>query len=748
MSEMDEVIKDFLIESAENLDRLDREFVELERSPGSRELLASIFRTIHTIKGTCGFFGFQRLEKVAHAGESLLAQLRDGKRVMTPACAEALLATVDAIRAMLAHIEAGQGDGEEAYPELVARLGRLAAGEEAPAPSPAPPPLSPTPDPEPPRNTEPPAPPEASRPEPEAVERGPAEAPEREPVERSAAPSAADSTVRVDIAILDQLMTLVGELVLARNQAVTAARSADSQVQAAWQRIDHVTGALQEAVMRTRMLPLGNLFNRYPRIVRDLATQCGKKVRLEIEGADTGLDRTLLEAIKDPLTHIVRNAIDHGFESPEARLAAGKPAEGRLLLRAFHEGGRVTVEVADDGGGIHREKVKDRAIQRGLLSPGQAAAMSDREALDIIFMPGFSTAEKVTALSGRGVGMDVVRTNIAALGGTVDLESTEGHGTRLQMRVPLTLAIVPALIVLGGGERFALPQVSVQEIIRLPDDGSSLESIHGVPVYRLRERLIPLLRLDGELQLPSQYVGRRSIVILTVGRNPFGLVVDSVADRMDIVVKPVAHGVGKGLFSGATVLGDGSVSLILDVAGMAERAQLKVRESEAIRVKDSGRVQAVEAETLVLLRSPDDGRMVVPLAKITRIEEIPLHFIERDGDGEVLQYRGHILPILRLAQVMPERRKIFRNPEVVERDRQATRGHVLVHDGPRGSVGLVVPEVLDILSATITETRPSVRFGAKFSAVIRDRVTEMLDLEVVVRKHIPDFYKPAAKAAS
>jgi len=738
MSEMDEIIKDFLIESLENLDRLDREFVELERAPGRQDLLASIFRAIHTVKGTCGFFGFSKLERLTHAGESLLSRLRDGQRTMTPACAEALLAMVDGVRAMLASVESRGDDGDQEYPALIEVLGRLTSGEEvslrgttpaAPLALVSPPSVAAPPD------APAPTTPSAPAPAPELVLAQTARA-EEAPAAGAEARTQADATVRVDVSVLDHLMVLVGELVLARNQALQATKGGADGLENAYQRIDHVTASLQEAVMRTRMLPLGNLFNRYPRVVRDLAAQCAKQVRLEIAGADTGLDRTLLEAIKDPLTHIVRNAIDHGFETPAARVAAGKPAEGRLLLRAFHEGGRVTIEIADDGGGIDVVKVRRRAVERGLLTEAAAARLSDREALDIIFMPGFSTADNVTNLSGRGVGMDVVRTNIAALGGTVDLESTRGRGTRLQLRVPLTLAIVPALIVRSAGERFAIPQVSVQEIIRLTDAGPALEMVQGVPVYRLREHLLPILRLDAEFGLSNTSDADKCIVVLLVGRQPFGLLLDGVADHMDIVVKPIGKRLPlQGFFSGATVLGDGSVSLILDVAGLAQRAQMRARGQDE-SVVQGGVVRAAATERIILLRGGDDSRLMVPLAEVTRIEEIARDRVERESDGQVVQYRGRIMPLVTLDA------RAFDSSEL---DADASPLSVLVHSGPRGDVGVVVAQVLDVVDAELTERRPANRPGVRFSAIVRDRVTQMLDLREVVRDRIPNFYDAPAE---
>ena len=393
--ELDEIVKDFLVESYENLVRLDADFLTLEKHPTDEPTLARVFRTIHTIKGTCGFFGFHKLETVSHVGENLLSQLRDGAIRLTPHIATTLLQLVDAIRTILQQIETTGIEGDGDYTPLVDTLTRLMNGTTDSLPSVV----------------------------------------VAEPV-REMAPTGglADTTIRVDVALIDKLMTLVGELVLARNQIQQfALKLGDAPFARSVQRLNTITGELQEGVMKTRMQPVGHIWDRFPRIVRDLAAQCGKQVRLELEGKDTELDRSIVEAIKDPLAHIVRNAIDHGIETPAVRISRGKPAEGCLRMRAFHESGRVIIEIRDDGGGIPLAKVKNKAIEKGLITIEQAAKMSDAEAISLIVTPGFSTADAITNLSGRGVGMDVVKTNIEAIGGTLDIESIAfgARGTRV-----------------------------------------------------------------------------------------------------------------------------------------------------------------------------------------------------------------------------------------------------------------------------------------------------------------------------
>src|SRR6266851_7764172 len=599
---MDDLIKEFLVESNENLDRLDSELVKLETDPSSQELLSSIFRTIHTIKGSCGFLGFSKLEKVAHVGESLLSRLRDGKLSLTPEFTSGLLAMVDAIRTMLGEIQTTEQDGKETYPELMETLNKLQnQGPEA-APKSASDPYLPkgyskqrqidNPKVNSARST-PPAPVRAQaeqappvRPESTVPS---AAAPEeiqsaQHPQDDSRSRNAAAETIRVDVHLLDKLMNLVGELVLTRNQITQfSARQSDPTLTSSTQQLNLLTSELQGEVMKTRMQPISNVFDKFPRVVRDVAKGCGKQVLIEMQGKETELDKSILEAIKDPLTHIVRNSVDHGFEMPDKRVAKGKRPEGHLKLRACHEGGQVVIEITDDGAGIDTVRVKNKALERGLITSQHASQMGDRELLNLIFLPGFSTAEKVTNLSGRGVGMDVVKTNIDRVNGTVDLQSSPGKGTAIKIKIPLTLAIVRAVIVQASGKRFAIPQVSIQELVRLDGDRvrTDIELVHGVPVYRMRGKLLPVIYLSQELGLTTDARSECekneaiNIVVLQADDHLFGLVVDEINDSEEIVVKPLGKQLkGIKVFAGATIMGDGRVSLILDVVELAQSASI------------------------------------------------------------------------------------------------------------------------------------------------------------------------------
>jgi len=837
---MDEIVKDFLIESNENLDRLDQELVKLESEPSSKELLASIFRTIHTIKGSCGFLGFAHLEKVAHAGESLLSLLRDGKLTLTEEVTSGLLAMVDAVRGMLGEIQATEHDGENDYPELRDQLKLLQGGENAkavplpvtasaeshaaapvatsaesgasvPAPlsvgSAASPPASEIrilevePAPQTPPQEEPATPPSvATAPShrPVAgkiggilVERGSVKAEDlatalheqeigdqrrvgeilvslgvctREDV--TAAQQILElrgresgvETVRVGVNLLDKLMNLVGELVLARNQLLQFSNTAqDAGFHAVSQRMNLIATELQEDVMKTRMQPIGNIWNKFPRTVRDLAHSCGKEVRLEMVGQDTELDRTIIEAIKDPLTHLVRNSMDHGIEAPEARKRAGKDATGVLTLRAFHEGGQVNIEISDDGAGLNADRIRKKAVERGLTSSEQAARMPDRDIFNLIFLPGFSTAEKITNVSGRGVGMDVVKTNVEKIGGTVDVQSTAGKGTTVRVKIPLTLAIIPALVVRCSGERFAIPQISLTELVRL-ESGKAIETVHGAPVYRLRGQLLPLVYLSQTLNARKSRkdetktedqtleneketaLGNVNIVVLQAEGQPFGLVVDDILDTEEIVVKPLGKQLkGISAYSGATIMGDGRIALILDVLGLAQRAKVIAEARESAREEQHSETSKAESRNdhaLLLAENGLEGRVAIPLSLVARLEEFPRTVIERAGTQEVMQYRGQIIPLVRLSAIIPA-------TSDAEMLANANSIQVVVYTEGKRTVGLIVDRIVDIVEERAAVESLAPRAGVVGSFVTQRHVTDLLDVPAIVRSAVPGLLDAA-----
>ena len=732
MSSLDDTVKEFLTESYENLDQLDRDLVALEKDPTARATLDNIFRTVHTIKGSCGFLDFSKLEALAHAGENLLGLLREGQLLLDVDITSALLAMVDGMRQILAHIEATQTEGDADYTDLIESLARLQERAEAsatPASSPA-----------------------------------MADSPTTSGATTSELrlPNVSDSNIRVDIALLDKLMNQVGELVLARNQILQfATTQEDTAFLAASQRLNLITSELQEGIMKTRMQPIGTIWSKFRRVVRDLATTQGKQVRITMEGQETELDKGIIEAIKDPLTHLVRNAVDHGIEPPEVRRAGGKPAEGHLYLRAFHEGGQVNIVLSDDGVGIDPEGIKQAALKRSLITQEDAGRMTDQQLTHLIFRPGFSTAAQVTKVSGRGVGMDVVKNNIEKVGGVIDVQSEPGRGTTFKIKIPLTLAIIPALIVTSGANDYAIPQVSLVELVRLEgaQARTGVEMMHNAPVHRLRGNLLPLVYLNRELHLeagasPSngQAEAVVNIVVLQVSDHQFGLVVDKIKDTQEIVVKPLWKQLkGIALFSGATIMGDGKVALILDVPAIAQRARvISELQEQALIEEDSGPEEHEDdRQALLLFRGAGGGRMAISLATVARLEELSRSVVERVGNRDVVQYRGHILPLIGLAEVFSERRDVPGTPEAIRSDAENESLHVIVVSFDQGhSVGLVVDRILDIVEERLTVKGTASREGVLYTTVIQEQVTELLDVGRLIRRIDPTFFEQPAAATA
>jgi two-component system chemotaxis sensor kinase CheA len=491
------------------------------------------------------------------------------------------------------------------------------------------------------------------------------------------------------------------------------------------------------------MQPIGNIWSQFPRTVRDVALGCGKEVGIEMEGKETELDKTIIEAIKDPLTHLVRNSVDHGVELPEDRVKAGKRRSGRLILRAFHEGGQVNIEISDDGAGLNVERIRKKALERAVITAEQAIRMTEREIFNLIFLPGFSTAEKVTNVSGRGVGMDVVKTNVEKIGGTVDIQSTLGQGTTVRVKIPLTLAIIPALVVTCGGDRYAIPQVSLLELVRLEADevAKGIELVHGAPVYRLRGRLLPLVYLNRELKLAAdarpakEQDGAVNIVVLQADERQFGLVVDQINDTEEIVVKPLRKQLKTvKTFAGSSIMGDGKVALILDVLGLAQRASVvtETRDRALAGKATEAAGTAGEKQTFLLFAGPGDSRMAIPLSTLARLEEFPVAQVEMSGSQWVTQYRGQILPLIRLNVVMEERRNKLRALQAPPTaDLAPIQVLVLHHDGR--SFGLVVERILDIVEDRADVRSASTRASVLYSVLIGDRVTELLDIPAILR---------------
>jgi two-component system chemotaxis sensor kinase CheA len=763
--EMDEALKEFLIECQENLSRMDLELLQLEKSTDP-ELVKSIFRVMHTIKGSAGFLGLSKLEKLTHAAENLLSKIRDGSLQATTIITSALLAAIDGTRAILSSLESNQNEGNSDSEAIIkalndctkapasvgnAPVAKTPAPEIKPNPAPV---IAPTlvfPNPAPviaptmvfPRDAGTsfsdavkPATPLTSviekAPDTVSVIKEKIEEPHRE-----VASALSDSSVRIPVDVLDKLMSLASELVLSRNQLLQCStRLNDSLLQVASRQFNLVTSELQEALMKTRMQPISNVWNKFPRMVREVAFKLGKQINLQMQGAETELDKTLIEAIKDPLTHLVRNSIDHGIESPEGRARANKKPEGTLLLRAYHESGRVNVVISDDGKGIDLNRVKAKALEKQLLSSDQLSQMGDNSVLQLIFLPGFSTAEKITSVSGRGVGMDVVKNNIEKIGGMIDIQSELNKGTTIHLRIPLTLAIIIALSITAAGQSFTIPQTHITELLRIKDDSKigGIEYVHETPVFRFRGKLIPLinlaelLQIKGKSEIQSQ---PNHLVILQAEDRQFGLLVDSVKDTNEIVVKPLPSRLkGVGCFAGVTIMGDGLVQLILDVSGVARLGRVlpKIRD---LGIKDLSAQDEIKAdnqsagEGLLLVSAGGESQIAIPLEQVVRLEEFRPHQLEKTGEMHLVQYREGIMPIYNLGNILG----IKGGVEIQDKTRKI---QVVVHNYAGKYVGLAVEKILDTVYESIKINGESTGQGIKKTGVVSGKITEFVDLGVLL----------------
>lgn len=755
MADNEEFISEFLIEASENLDQLDQDLVALEKNPHDPNRLASIFRTIHTIKGTCGFFGFTKLSNLSHHGEHLLGLLRDGKFTFNEQLASLLLELVDAIRTFLSSIESTGKEGDAAFPDLCQKLDAACLSTDTPSvheteersvastastnqsnqpdnqivsPPVAEPVASITPNdlPEADNSTSGVSPDILSRPE--SIRSG----------------NTFDSTIRVDVQLLDTIVDLVGELVLARNQLRTTATDEPALLDAV-NRIHTVTGELQEVAMKTRMAPIDQLFNKFPRIVRDVASACDKKVNLHIDGSDTELDRTLIEKIRDPLTHLIRNAIDHGIESKDMRSVTGKPALGEISLRAFQESGQVTIEVSDDGAGISVDAVRKKAVEKGLVTDDVASAMSDERIFQFIFEPGFSTANAVTDISGRGVGMDVVRTNIESIGGTIDISSQRGTGTIVRVRIPLTLAIIPALIISSGGERLAIPQPYIQELVALRKNGTShmIDGLEGAPVLRLRDRLIPVVYLDRWLGLRNWEKRPTSgtVIVVKVDNHEFGLVVDAVTTSENqhshatettglwfIVVKAISSLLAPmGIYSGATVMGDGSVVLILDLRGITMAADIPALTRRAGDLQSTSKEpqDVVQESSRYLVCETHNGhRVAVPLNQVQRLENFLQSEIDATADSCFVKRNGELTQL-----IDPDR--VLHTSEELEKETVGLSLVGIILPNELGNKAIAVRRIIDVETGHGQLEKTAMKSGLLGTLLVGGSATEVMDVVAV-----------------
>ena len=745
---MDDLLREFVTETNESLDVVDVELVRFEQDPNNAKILDNIFRLVHTIKGTCGFLGLPRLETLAHAAETVMGKFRDGM----PATAEAvtvILATIDRIKAILESLERDQREPDGSDNDLIADLERIAERTKAAAE----------------REKAAAEPERATRPgevsleelervfretpvDPPAVKAAPAKAApvKSAPVEEAAKDDdnakGGNQSIRVTVDTLEQLMTMVSELVLTRNQLLEIVRRHDdSEFKTPLQRLSNVTAELQEGVMKTRMQPIGNAWQKFPRIVRDLSNELGKKIELELQGAETELDRQVLDLIKDPLTHMLRNSADHGLETPAERRAAGKSEQGHIRLSAYHEGGHIIIQIADDGRGLNTDRIKAKAIAQGLVNEAEVDKLSETQIHKFIFAPGFSTATTVTNVSGRGVGMDVVRNNIDQIGGAIDVKSVAGVGLSFTIKIPLTLAIVAALIVESCGERFAIPQLSVVELVRARKGGDHrIERIKDTTVLRLRDKLLPLARLSRLLGVEtdaSRDVESGFIVITQVGSQTFGIVVDSVFHTEEIVVKPMSSKLRHiSMFSGNTILGDGAVIMIIDPNGVAQAIGSTVTSQMIVETVQNGRADdaSEQATSLLVFRAGSTQPKAVPLSLITRLEEIDARKIELSNGRHMVQYRGQLMPLITM------------NSNVNVKG-EGAQPLLVFSDGAR-SMALVVDEIIDIVEDRLAIQVTSGVAGVLGSAVIKGQATEIVDVGHFLPMAFEDWFRRKDQAAS
>jgi two-component system chemotaxis sensor kinase CheA len=770
---MDDLIVEFITETNESISLLDSELVKLEQNPQDEGILGNIFRIMHTIKGTCGFLGLPRLEHVAHAGENVLGKIRDKELEATPDAITLILESLDNIKGLIDYLsEHGEEQaGEDA--ELIARLNKFAETGSVGAVAKV--------------SVEPVAAPEsinevladidsgfphfkgdddpfmvealakmaadeaakkaAEKPT-EVVETVAVAAPTPAAVpvakakeimaksedKKSSDDNGANQSIRVSIDVLENLMQMVSELVLNRNQLMQIVRTKDDkELLTPLQQLSHITSELQEGVMKTRMQPIGNAWSKFPRLIRDLSLDLGKKIELKMNGAETELDRQLLEIIKDPLTHMVRNSCDHGLETPSERLAAGKSEMGTVTLSAYHEGGHIIIDIVDDGRGINIERVKQKALSNGIATEEALAAMSEKQIAQFVFAAGFSTAEKVTSVSGRGVGMDVVKTNIQKIGGTIDLDSTWGKGSKVSVKIPLTLAIVSVLIVETHGQKFAIPQINVLELVRsAPNSTVHIETINNALVMRLRDKLLPLAVMSEVLGFESNHdelINKETyIVVCKVGAYDFGILVDRIFDTEEIVVKPVSEILKTlSIYSGNTILGDGSVIMIVDPSGIARtisNVDISSKAEEDIRHVESNKERSVAFLSFLL---GNGAPKAVPLELVSRLEEIDVKDIEVAGDKPVVQYRGDLMRLITLDDEFS-----LPNSGMVD---------VIVFGYDKKVIGLVVNEIVDIVQAPLDikiTSKAAKEHGYLGSMVISGKTTDVVDIGYLLKDLVED----------
>lgn len=745
---MDDLLTEFLAETNEGLAHLEKLMLDLERSPDDAEIVRTIFRIIHTIKGTCGFLGLSRLEVVSHATENVLSKMRDGELGVSPVIMGTLLVALDRLRAIVSGIEQGDEDKFPSEDEVVIKALNDCLKSESQTVSE---PIVESPDTVQSEEavvesveeaieatkTEIVESVQAESVKPEVVEKVKAEPKKQEDAEpKKQNVPVSQQFIRVHIDILDNLINLISELVLTRNQLLQFAQSSiDPVFNIPLSRLSYITTELQEEVMKTRMQNIENAWAKFPRIIHDLSKELGKKIELVQIGGDTELDRQVLELIKDPLTHMIRNSADHGLEMPDVRERAGKNPTGTITLNAFHEGGQIVIEIKDDGAGIDPVKLKKNLIEKGLITTDEAATLTDWQVINYIFKPGFSTASSVTSVSGRGVGMDVVKSNIEKLSGTIDLQSVVGQGTTFTIKIPLTLTIISALIFESQGERFAIPQLSVTELVRVSKRSAyQIEFINKTPILRLRQGLLPLIFLENLLGIKKsdKPLDQRElcVIVIYIGNTGFGIVVDRVYDTQEIVVKPLAKVLNSvKFFSGSTILGDGGIVLILDQNAISN--QLKDINGSENLPSTVPQFKGIHDKTLLLLFRDQTHNCAVPLALVSRIAEVSMEQLEFINDTWLIRYQDHLLPVTRFAGEWDK--------DQIKRSNSATMPMLIFSD--RGyAMGLAIEEIVNIIEYDLEIEIANKKEGSLGTTLINGKTTNIVDCEYYLEKSFPGWF--------
>ncbi len=763
--ENEELLKEFLTESFELIEAMDDGIMEFEKNLNDKDALDAVFRVLHSLKGASSFFGLKHVEGLAHKAENVLGLIQKDCVEPNQEIVTLMLESSDKLKDMLEKLSNGDDHNVVDCEELKQKLTEI--NEEGLKNSPKPKkkvakkvekekserPMEEKTNDEEDKKVKLELVQEEANKESEKKEEdvqifvanikkdAPVQNKEDKPQEKkevappvtpevSKKSSPTDSNIRIQVSLIDKLMNLVSELVLTKNQMQQIVEEKRDQVLiSTCQKLGMVTSELQENIMKTRMQPVHNVWAKFPRIVRDLSISIGKKIRLDMVGQDTELDRSLIESIKDPLTHIIRNAVDHGIETPEERKNSGKEEEGRVLLKAYQQSGQVVIEISDDGRGLHIQKISDKIVNKGLASREEVEGMSDRKVYNYIFHPGFSTAEKVTNISGRGVGMDVVRTNIEAIGGVVDLESKYGEGTVFKIKIPLTLAIIPALVVMNGSRNYVIPQSSINGLIRLKgEEIKKIENIQGIPVYRLRGDLIPIIYLSDCVQEPRKKEeedfedSKLYIVIVRVENERFGLVVDKIKDHQEIVVKPMGSQLKDiEIYAGASIIGNGDIALILDTAGIAKEMVSKDTKKLSEEKSEDDGLLSGDGSMYLMVEGPNHNRMAIEYESVIRLEKVERKSIESLADRDVLKYRGSILQLIYLS-------KFFN----IEDESHEESLNVVIYNYKGEEIGIVVNKIMDIVTEEIKVKKENPRKGVKFLALLQKETTEILDVDKVV----------------